>query len=230
MITGRVLVAEDDAKTAELIRLYLERDGHSVIVAGDGRKALELARQKQPDLILLDVMMPSLDGLDICRILRHESDIPIVMVTARSTEDDMLLGLDLGVDDYITKPFSPRILAAKVRAVLRRTRQAEEKVVLHVGNLTIDTERHEARLSGEQLDLTPKEFKLLATMAASEGKAFSRQELLDDAFGFGYEGLDRTVDVHVMNIRKKIEPDIANPRYLHTVYGVGYKLEDAQDE
>jgi len=226
-MTARILVAEDDVKQADLIRLYLERDGHSVIVVHDGMAALEQIRRRPPDLAILDIMMPRMDGLDVTRILRSDSDVPIIMLTARSTEDDMLLGLDLGADDYLTKPFSPRELMARVRSVLRRSGivQAISQVVT-VGPISIDHDRHEVTLDGEQIEVTPKEFAILATLADEPGRAFSRMQLLDRAFGFDYFGLERTVDVHIMKIRRKIESDVSLPRYLTTVYGVGYRLED----
>ena len=221
-MTARILVAEDDVKQADLIRLYLERDGHSVIVVHDGMAALEQIRRRPPDLAILDIMMPRMDGLDVTRILRADSDVPIIMLTARSTEDDMLLGLDLGADDYLTKPFSPRELMARVRSVLRRSGivQAVSQVVT-VGPISIDHDRHEVTVGGEQVEVTPKEFAILATLADEPGRAFSRMQLLERAFGFDYFGLERTVDVHVMKLRKKIEADVSSPRYLTTVYGVG---------
>jgi DNA-binding response OmpR family regulator len=227
----RILVVDDDRKTAELIRLYLERDGYQALLAHDGRQALELARQKRPDLIVLDLMLPTVDGLDICRILRAESRTPIIMLTARTTEDDKLLGLDLGADDYVTKPFSPRELLARVRAVLRRAGEAHDAgpQAVHVGELAIDFAGHTARLNGGALRLTPKEFKLLETLVREPGRAFSRLELLERVFGYDYEGLERTVDVHIMNLRRKIERDPAQPVYLLTVYGVGYKFADDLD-
>ncbi len=223
---GRIVVAEDDPKQAELLRLYLEREGHAVIVVPDGRQALDEVRRRQPDLVVLDVMMPKVDGLDVCRVLRYEGDVPIIMVTARSTEDDLLLGLDLGADDYLTKPFSPRELVARVRALLRRSAGAEGPGVHTVGLLTVDGERHQVVMAGEAIEVTPKEFAILAALAASPGRAFTRRMLLEEAFGFDYEGLERTVDVHVANLRKKLETDPADPRYLQTVYGVGYRLAE----
>jgi DNA-binding response OmpR family regulator len=227
----KILVVDDDTKTAELIRLYLEKDGYRVLLAGDGRQALDLARQRGPDLIVLDLMLPQVDGLDVCRILRAESRVPIIMLTARTTEGDKLLGLDLGADDYVTKPFSPREVVARVRAVLRRVGAPGEEAppVLRSGNLAIDFARREARLGGGLLHLTPKEFKLLETLARTPGRAFSRLELLERVFGFDYEGLERTVDVHVMNLRKKIEPDPTQPTYVQTVFGVGYRFAGGDD-
>jgi DNA-binding response OmpR family regulator len=224
----KILVVEDDRKMAELIRLYLEKDGYRVHVTHDGGEGLELGQRGGQDLILLDLMLPTIDGLDIARMLRQGSRVPIIMLTARSTEDDKLLGLDLGADDYITKPFSPRELVARVRAVLRRTADQEaEQGVASVGSIAVDFVRHEVRLQGTEVHLTPKEFRLLATLAKEPGRAFSRLELLEKVFGYDYEGLERTLDVHVMNLRKKIEADPAQPRYVVTVYGLGYKLGEA---
>jgi len=223
---ARILVAEDDRKQAELIRRYLEREGHLTVVVHDGRAAIDEARRRSPDLLVLDVMMPKVDGLDVCRVLRADGDVPIIMLTARATEDDLLLGLDLGADDYLTKPYNPRELVARVRTVLRRTRIRSEGQVYRVGGLEIDPVRHEVLLDDRLVDVTPAEFKILACLAASPGRAFSRQQLLEHAFGFDHYVFDRTIDVHVMNLRKKIEPSPTSPSYLKTVYGVGYKLAD----
>jgi DNA-binding response OmpR family regulator len=225
-VGARVLVAEDDRKQAELIRRYLEHDGHTVVVVGDGRAAIDECRRRRPDLAVLDVMMPHADGLDVCRVLRAESEIPIIMLTARSTEEDVLLGLDLGADDYVTKPYSPRQLAARVRAVLRRVRPAatDDGHVLRTGALAVDTERHAVTVDGRAVECTPAEFRIIACLAARPGKVFTRQALLEAAFGFDHYALDRTVDVHVMNLRRKIEVEPDRPTFLVTVYGVGYKL------
>jgi DNA-binding response OmpR family regulator len=226
-----VLVVDDDKKTVDLIRLYLERDRYPVLIAYDGKQALEVARTKRPGLIILDLMLPQVDGLAVCRTLRAESAVPIIMLTARTTEDDRLTGLDLGADDYIIKPFSPREVVARVRAVLRRGRLHERTgpTELQYGDLVVDFVRHEARLKGTSVHLTPKEFTLLETMISQPGRVFSREELLERAFGFDYQGFERTVDVHVMNLRKKIEPDAERPSYIQTVYGIGYKFEAIQD-
>lgn len=226
-----VLVVDDDPKTVDLIGLYLGREGYQVLSAYDGRRALELARQRRPDLIVLDLMLPSVDGLDVCRILRAESRVPLIMLTARTTEADMLLGLDLGADDYMTKPFSPRELMARVRAVLRRAVPAAEAppATLRHGDLAINFVAREVRLAGDPVRLTPKEYGLLETMARAPGRAFSRADLLAQVFGPDYEGLDRTVDVHVMNLRRKIEPDPASPIYIQTVYGYGYRFGEASE-
>ncbi|MFC0624975.1 response regulator transcription factor [Kribbella deserti] len=225
-MAARILVAEDDHKQAELIRRYLERDGHSTVVVHDGRAAIEEARRRAPDLLVLDVMMPKVDGLDVTRVLRAEGNIPIILLTARSTEDDLLLGLDLGADDYLTKPYNPRELVARVRTVLRRAGTAAAAQVYQVGDLVIDPVRHEVSLAGRLVEVTPAEFKILACLAASPGRAFTRQQLLEHAFGFEHYVFDRTIDVHVMNLRKKLEAAPARPSYLLTVYGVGYKLTD----
>ena len=222
-----ILVVDDDKKTVDLIRLYLEREKYRVLVAYDGQQALTLARQKYPSLIILDWMLPHVDGLDICRVLRAESQIPIIMLTAKAAEEDMLLGLDQGADDYLTKPFSPRELIARVRVVLRRSSQQADDLSegeLSIGPFMVDFRSHEVRLHGELVDLTPKEFKILETLMREPGRVFSRLELVKRVFGMDYEGFERTVDVHIMNLRKKIEPHPNEPVYLQTVYGVGYKF------
>jgi len=230
-MSRKILVVDDDRKTVDLLRLYLEKDGYQVLAAHDGRQALDLTRQRRPDLIVLDLMLPSVDGLDVCRILRAESATPIIMLTARTTEDDKLLGLDLGADDYITKPFSPREVVARVRVVLRRVGAEREPApaTIRFRQLTVDFVGHVARLRGEPLRLTPKEFKLLETLIKQPGRAWSRLDLLEQVFGFDYEGLERTVDVHVMNLRRKMEHDPARPEYIQTVYGVGYKFAEDDD-
>jgi DNA-binding response OmpR family regulator len=222
-----ILVVDDDKKTVDLIRLYLEREKYRVLVAYDGQQALTLARQKYPSLIILDWMLPHVDGLDICRVLRAESQIPIIMLTAKAAEEDMLLGLDQGADDYLTKPFSPRELIARVRVVLRRSSQQVDDLPseeLNIGPFLVDFRSHEVRLHGKLVDLTPKEFKILETLMREPGRVFSRLELVKRVFGMDYEGFERTVDVHIMNLRKKIEPHPNEPVYLQTVYGVGYKF------
>ncbi|GAA4715155.1 response regulator transcription factor [Phytohabitans rumicis] len=228
-MSARILVAEDDPKQANLVRVYLEREGHSVLLVGDGRAALEQCRTRRPDLVVLDVMMPLVDGLDVCRILRGESDVPILLLTARTTEEDVLLGLDIGADDYITKPYSPRELAARVRALLRRAGavSAGNHAVLRVGDLEIDPGRFEVRVAGRPIVLTAKEFGILEVLAAEPGRAFTRAQIIDRAFGFDHYVLERTVDAHVMNLRRKIEEDAAEPRYVQTVYGRGYRLADS---
>ncbi len=222
-----ILVVDDDKKTVDLIRLYLEREKYRVLVAYDGQQALTLARQKYPSLVILDWMLPRVDGLDVCRILRAESQVPIIMLTAKAAEEDMLLGLEQGADDYLTKPFSPRELVARVRVVLRRSSQSADDLSteeLNTGPFMVDFRAHEVRLHGQLIDLTPKEFKILETLMKEPGRVFSRLELVKRVFGMDYEGFERTVDVHIMNLRKKIEPHPNEPVYLQTVYGVGYKF------
>jgi DNA-binding response OmpR family regulator len=222
----RVLVVDDDPKTVASVRLYLEHAGFEVAAAADGRAALARARAAPaPDLIVLDLMLPGLDGLEVCRRLREESPVPIIMLTARSTEEDRLQGLELGADDYVVKPFSPRELAARVRTVLRRVPGSGEGPPLVVGSLTVDPARREVTVAGRSVALTPREFRLLEVMARAPGRAFTRAELVERAFGADSEALDRTVDVHVVNLRRKLEPDPANPTRIETVFGVGYRLK-----
>lgn len=222
-----VLVVDDDVKTTELVRLYLERDGYRVLAAYDGLQAINLAREAHPDLVVLDLMLPGLDGFEVLRALRADSDVPIIMLTARTTEPDRLAGLNLGADDYVTKPFSPKELAARVRAVLRRLpeealqRGPEE---IRRGELLVNFAKHEASLVGKSLDLTPVEFKLLGVLAWEPGRVFSRAQLVEKVFGYDFDGFDRTIDVHVFNLRRKLEPDPRRPKYIKMVYGVGYKL------
>lgn len=232
-LVHKILIVDDDRKTIELVRLYLESDGYQVFSALDGRQALITARQMNPDLILLDLMLPKVDGLDICRQLRQESKVPIIMLTARTTEEDKLLGLDIGADDYITKPFSPREVLARVRAVLRRVvpqaaleSQNSQQVF---GKLVVDFQRREVRVSGRPIHLTPKEFRLLEIMVKQPGTTFTRVELLARAFEPDYEGLERTIDVHVMNLRKKLEQFSPSTSYIKTVYGLGYKFTEEED-
>ncbi|MFD0522952.1 response regulator transcription factor [Paractinoplanes durhamensis] len=226
-MTARILVADDDPKHAQLIRLYLEREGHQVLTVGDGRAALDQARARRPDLIVLDVMMPLVDGLDVCRILRAESNVAILLVTARSSENDMLLGLDIGADDYLAKPVSPRELTARVRALLRRAGAGDAATsVLRVGPIEVDAGRFEVRVEGQPVSLTAKEFGILELLAREPGRVFTRGEIIDKTFGFEQEVSGRTVDAHVVNLRRKIEKNPAEPRYVQTVYGRGYRLAD----
>ncbi len=231
-MSKRVLVADDDAKIVELVRLYLARDGYKVLTAYDGNETLRVAREGHPDLIVLDLMMPGCDGLEVCRTLRRESDVPIIMLTARTTEEDKLTGLGLGADDYVTKPFSPRELAARVRAVLRRLPdEALERGPAEItqGNVSINLLTREAVADGRSLTLTPVEFKLLTVLVREPERVFSRSQLIEKAFGYDFEGFDRTIDVHILNLRRKVEPDPAHPRYIRTVYGAGYKFSGRSD-
>jgi len=226
----KVLVVDDDTKSVELVRLYLNRDGYRVLTAYDGVEALRLAREGHPDLIVLDLMLPGINGLEICRTLRNESDVPIIMLTARTTDEDKLTGLDMGADDYITKPFSPRELAARIRAVLRRLPGERGPDVLSHGKLTLNFLKHEAYFQDNPLNLTSVEFKLLGVFTREPGRVFSRAQLIEKALGHDFEGFDRTIDVHIRNLRLKLEPDPRHPRYIQTVYGVGYKLSEVNDD
>lgn len=208
---------------AELIRRLLLQEGHTPVVVHDGRAAIDEAKGRRPDLVVLDLMLPKMDGLDVCRLLRQDGDIPVLMLTARSTEDDLLLGLELGADDYMTKPYSPRELLARIRTVLRRTlRSAEESPVLRVGGITVNRARHEVTCDEVLVPCTPGEFDILHAMAAEPDRVFSRRQLLQ--LTQGHATTERAVDVHIMNLRKKIEPDPRRPVRLLTVFGIGYKL------
>jgi DNA-binding response OmpR family regulator len=226
-VTARILIADDDPKHAQLIRLYLEREGHQVLTVGDGRAALDQARARRPDVVILDIMMPLVDGLDVCRILRSESDVAILLVTARSSENDMLLGLDIGADDYLSKPVSPRELTARVRVLLRRTRSSgQQSDTLRVGVLEVDSGRFEVRVDGVPVNLTAKEFGIVELLAGEPGRVFTRGQIIDKTFGFEHDVSERTVDAHVVNLRRKIEADPAEPRYVQTVYGRGYRMAE----
>ena len=230
MAGKRVLVVDDDTKTVELVKLYLNRDGYRVLTAYDGAEALRLAREGHPDLIVLDLMLPGIDGLEICRTLRNESDVPIIMLTAKTTDEDKLTGLGLGADDYVTKPFSPRELAARVRTVLRRLPGERGPDEIKCGQLTVNFFRHEASLTGRLLNLTEAEFRLLGVLIREPGRVFSRAQLIEKALGYDYEGFDRTIDVHILNLRRKLEPDPSYPRYIKTVYGAGYKFSEVSSD
>ncbi|KPL24114.1 MAG: hypothetical protein AMJ93_03100 [Anaerolineae bacterium SM23_84] len=221
-----ILVVDDEPKIVRTVRAYLEGAGFRVVTAEDGQAALTVFRHERPALVILDLGLPSIDGLDVTRTLRRESDVPIIMLTARVDEADKLIGLELGSDDYVTKPFSPRELVARVRAVLRRAGLSKEQAPAPVvaGDVHIDLERRKVTVSGESVDLTPTEFDLLAVLARHPGRVFTRLELLDLVQGYAFEGYQRTVDAHVKNLRQKIEADPKQPRYVVTVYGVGYKF------
>jgi two-component system alkaline phosphatase synthesis response regulator PhoP len=220
----KVLVVDDDVKTVELVKLYLNRDGYRVITAYNGNDALQIARESRPDLIVLDLMLPGMSGLDVCRTLRAESDVPIIMLTALTTDDDRLTGLDLGADDYVTKPFSPRELAARVRAVLRRLPGERGPEKIEYRSLMLDFLKHEAFLEGKPLNLTPIEFKVLGVLVKEPGRVFSRAQIIEKALGNDFNGFDRTIDVHILKLRRKLEPDSRHPKYIGTIYGAGYKL------
>jgi DNA-binding response OmpR family regulator len=220
-----ILVVDDEERLVSLVKAYLEQEGFRVVTARDGRQALFVARDEIPDLIILDLMMPELDGYEFMRVHRKERETPIIMLTAKVEDGDKVLGLELGADDYVTKPFSPRELMARVRAVLRRLGQATPQAeILRVADVSLDRDKHYVTISDNVIDLTPSEFDLLAVLMASPGRAFSRFDLLDHIQGTVYEGYERTIDVHIKNLRKKIEPDPRKPRYIETVYGVGYRF------
>ena len=224
----KIVVIDDEPSVQEVVRGYLEKDGYLVYVAGNGREGLALAERTRPGLIVLDLMLPDVSGEEICREIRSRSDVPILMLTAKASEDERVSGLALGADDYLTKPFSPRELVARVRAVLRRTQGTETPLVevlsFDEGSLEVDTVQHEVRRDGVPVDLTPNEYRLLMTLARYPGRVYSRFELINHVQGYDFEGYERTIDVHVKNLRKKIEPDPKHPRYVETVYGVGYRL------
>jgi DNA-binding response OmpR family regulator len=222
---ARILVVDDEPKIVQLVRDYLERAGFAVSTARDGNEALMRAHQERPDLIVLDLGLPELDGLEVTRRLRRDSGVPIIMLTARHEETDKVVGLELGADDYVTKPFSPRELEARVRAVLRRQVRGESDV-LRAGDLTLDIPRLRTEVSGRPISLTATEFELLAALARQPGRVFTRAQLLDAIHGVAFDSYERAVDAHVKNLRRKIEPDPRAPRYLLTVYGVGYRLAD----
>jgi len=224
-----ILVVDDEAKIARLVRDYLEQAGYRVVLAFDGREALAAFRHEKPRLVVLDLMLPQVDGLDVARAIRQESDTPIIMLTARVEEADKLVGLELGADDYVTKPFSPRELVARVRVVLRRVEgQPRAAQILSVGDLEIDPERRTVKVAGRPVDLTPTEFDLLSLLARHPGRVFSRMELLERVQGYAYQGYERTIDAHVKNIRQKIEDDPKKPRYILTLYGLGYKFSEVE--
>lgn len=232
-----VLLVDDDPKLLGLLENYFTKEGFTVLTARDGEEALRVFRKDQPQLLVLDLMLPKIDGRDVCRTIRQESTVPIIMLTARDAEFDRLMGLELGADDYVTKPFSMRELVARVRALLRRTygaygKQAEPvpSAVIQVGSLKLDQDRHEVQRFDpetdcwEPIDLTPIEFSLLEVLMKSPGRVFNRLQLMENSHGFAFDGYERTIDAHIRNLRRKIEPDTKNPRYILTVYGIGYKF------
>ncbi len=228
-MSKKILVVDDEQKIVAVVRGYLEQAGLNVVTANDGAQALIVFRHEKPDLVLLDLNLPGLDGLDVARTLRKESSIPIIMLTARVEETDRLIGLELGADDYIVKPFSPREVVARVRAVLRRTSgETRPAEIYRAGELVLDVDKHTLTLGGRPVELTPTEFDLLAVLMQNPGRAFTRLQLLDRVQGQAYEGYERTLDAHVKNLRQKIGDDPKAPHYILTVFGVGYKFaEDA---
>jgi len=223
-----ILVVDDEPKIVKLARDYLEQAGFRVASADNGTTAIASARRERPDLVVLDLRLPDMDGLDVCRTLRRDSDVSIIMLTARDTEADRLIGLELGADDYVTKPFSPRELVARVRAVLRRAGGAQVEVrgsgLIRAGNLEVDLTGHHVTRQGQTIHLTPSEFTLLSVLAQHPGQVFSREQLLDRLYGMSYDGFARSVDAHIKNLRQKLEDDPSDPRYVLTIYGIGYKF------
>ncbi|MCA9918969.1 MAG: response regulator transcription factor [Anaerolineales bacterium] len=223
-----VLVVDDSESLRTMVKTYLAQEGFRVVTAVNGREALFVARDEKPDLILLDIMMPELGGYEFMRIYGKEAETPIILLTARLEENDKILGLELGADDYVTKPFSPRELTARVRAVLRRTeKQASEPDILRAGNIELNQDNRTVNVGGELVDLTAFEFDLLALLMASPGRVYSRLDLLQKLQGNAFEGYERNIDVHIRHLRVKIEPDSANPQYIQTVYGIGYRFTEA---
>jgi DNA-binding response OmpR family regulator len=224
-MSKKILVVDDKAELRTLLKSYLAQEGFDVLTAPDGREALFAARSEKPDLIILDLMMPEMGGYEFMRSYNREADTPIIILTARLDENDKVLGLELGADDYVTKPFSPRELTARVRAVLRRMeKQANEQEVLRAAGITLDRSSRLVTVDEKLINLTPSEFDLLYVLMSAPGRVFSRLELLDRLQGAAYEGYERTIDVHIRNLRMKVEPDAANPKYIETVYGAGYRF------
>jgi DNA-binding response OmpR family regulator len=222
-----VLVVDDEPQIVQLVRDYLEHGGFEVLTAADGSSALRLASTQRPDLIILDLGLPGVDGLDVTRSLRRNGEVPIIMLTARTDESDKLVGLELGADDYVTKPFSPKELVARVRSVLRRSEAAKSPAeLIRVGDVELDVASMRLSIDGRSIDLTQTEFQLLSTMARQPGRVFSRAQLLNAVHGVAFESYERAIDAHIKNLRRKIEPDPHNPRYLLTVFGVGYRFAD----
>ncbi len=222
----KILVVDDKLEIRKLLKSYFTQEGFEVVTAADGQEALFVARHEKPDVVLLDLMMPEMNGYDFLRSFSRESSTPVIVLTAKVEESDKVLGLELGADDYVVKPFSPRELAARVRAVLRRVEKAQKQTpqILRAGEILVDLEGHLVKVGGQLVDLTPSEFTILATLIAAPGRVFSRLELLERLQGVAYEGYERTIDVHIRNLRAKIEPDPSQPRYIETVYGAGYRF------
>lgn len=230
MPTKKILVVDDEKRIVEIVKAYLERDGYQVIAAYNGRTALDMARKEHPDLVVLDLMLPEVSGWDVCRALRKDSDIPVIMLTARDDITDKIVGLELGADDYVTKPFDPKELVSRVRAVLRRyDGKGPVPNIIRAGDLNIDIDRRTARRGDVNIELTSTEFDLLRVLAESPGRVYTRMQLLDKTQGEAYEGYERTIDSHIKNLRKKIEPDPNSPKYIITVHGAGYKFEENPD-
>ncbi len=223
-----VLLVDDDEKLVQLLKLYFEKEGFITYAAYDGLQALRLVREKTPSLVVLDIMLPEIDGWEVCKKIRRENEVPIIMLTARDEESDRLIGLEIGADDYVTKPFSPKEVVARAKVILRRMyREIVQKPPLKIGNICIDFERYQVSKAGENIELTATEFKILEFFAAHPGRVFTRLQIVEQTQGDSFDGYDRTIDVHIKNLRRKLEDNPKEPRYILTVYGVGYKFTEA---
>jgi two-component system alkaline phosphatase synthesis response regulator PhoP len=227
----KILVVDDEAKIVKVLKAYLEQSGFQVVTAADGKIALAIFMREKPDFMILDLNLPGMDGLDVCRTVRRQSNIPILMLTARVEEADKLIGLELGADDYVVKPFSPREVVARVRTIFRRADgELAQPEILRVGDLQIDLDQHSVMISERYIELTPTEFDILVVLARQPKRVFTRMQIMELAQGNAFEGYERTIDTHIKNIRLKLEPNPKNPTYIHTVFGVGYKVEMNPDE
>jgi two-component system alkaline phosphatase synthesis response regulator PhoP len=230
-MTQKILIVEDERQISRLVRLYLEEAGFQALEIYDGTQAIFTFRHERPDLVILDLNLPGIDGLDVCRALRRESDVPVIMLTARSEEADRLIGLEMGADDYVVKPFSPREIVARVRAVLRRTSRSQSPPdIVRLGNLSLDLAGYRASIGNQTLVLTPSEFEILSTLARNPGRVLTRLQLLEETQGVAYEGYERTIDQHIKNLRHKIEDGAGQTRIIHTVHGIGYRLDPVENE
>jgi len=225
MAQNSVLIVDDDVKLTKLLKAYFDKEGFVTYLAHDGSYVVQTVNEKKPDMIILDLMLPGMDGWEICRKLRKDNDVPIMMLTARDEETDRLIGLELGADDYVTKPFSPREVVARTKAILRRTQKIVARPEpIKVGDLTIDFERHQAKKGTAALELTPTEFRILELLTTSANRVFTRLQLVERVQGYAFDGYERTIDAHIKNLRRKIEDNPKEPRYIQTVYGVGYRF------
>jgi two-component system, OmpR family, alkaline phosphatase synthesis response regulator PhoP len=229
-MTKKILVIDDEVKIVTVLKAYLEQSGYQVVTAADGKAALTAFQREKPDFMILDLTLPGLDGLEVCRAVRRQSNIPILMLTARVEEADKLMGLELGADDYVVKPFSPREVVARVRTIFRRASgETAQNEIIRVGNLEIDMDQHTVLVSDHQVELTPTEFDILVVLARQPKRVFTRLQIMEQAQGNAFEGYERTIDAHIKNIRLKLEPNSKAPTFIHTVFGVGYKLEVKSD-
>lgn len=226
-----VLIVDDDVKLVRLLQVYFEKEGCITYSANNGLDALQVLRERKPDIIVLDLMLPGLNGLDVCRKIRKDNDIPIIMLTARDEESDRLVGLEIGADDYVTKPFSPKEVIARAKAILRRTsREVVRHEPIRAGSIVIDLERHEVTINGQIIESTPTEFKILELLASNIGKVYSRLQIVEQTQGYSFEGYERTIDTHIKNLRRKLEINTKEHQYIQTVYGIGYKFVGETNE